>query len=744
MFFYNKLAAPRPHSIHPLLTLSDQWWRNKNCEASLVHEIGKIRYRQQDEAAGPDDFSSNFGNPPSLNSLNVRFDLSGMPWKNALQCVREAIDSEASILIYGDYDCDGICSATLIADALEEVRRKSNYTDKPDDPGKIHCFIPNRSTDKYGLTQPALERALAQCSLHPPAVFIAVDCGSPESSAGPLNYLKAQGIRTIVIDHHHTPVIDDRHPADFHLNPKGWRATANRPELCDLCAAGLAYFFAWDLAETDEFGWEGSRAAVLAGLATYADVVPLLRLNRDLVRQAILLCGADDSPAAPLRKIPGLRALHGLINHNFKKKFGRLPKIDETTFGFVWGPCLNAGGRIDDPLHSLELLRLKQRDEKKAEALAAVCFAMNNRRKYQQRKVLEEARRLALAQASNFPPAKVLLVGAKDWHKGVIGIVAARLREEFRRPAIVYTLDTVKENKDGQEPMWTASARSMAGFDLGTHLALAVTQGIIAEGGGHKMAGGLRFTERQRPGLHRWLNRLFEDQKLNETWKRFFFRRAEVVARLEDLTLKQWFRVMKLLRPFGQANPGMSIYLENAWLEKVAFFKFQRVNRQTAENQTALEPAVNQLEVSEEEYYRAVEKDPGEFRPDETGFATGSFQSKHRVSGLRRNGPASNYTIYWKDLKRVRLEWRERRRYTLELEVTLTRKGDYRLVLVNCWPEGDGQEFPPYVPPASQNDSSRKHHLVPTEMPFAWRMEDLRPQNLDRSERDGFLPSCEP
>ena len=674
--FFKRQASPKPPLFVPLLNLPPRWWQIKDRESWLVRQVCAERYRQQNRQGNgePDEYTGRFGrhgqfSPPWMER-------SGLPWSEAVACVRQTVNDQSPVLIFGDYDCDGICSVTLMADALESAGLHAD---------RIHPFIPNRMTDRYGLTMPALSRALEACP-KPPALLIAVDCGSPiPASPAPLDFLRQRGIRTIVIDHHHTPVLGGDHPADFHLNPKGWPATVKRADLCDLSAAGLTYLFGDSLVADDEYGWDKSRAIILAGLATYADVVPILRLNRDLVREAIDLCNCPFTADAPLRKIPGLAALHERLNRGYVKKFGRLPKTGENTFGFDWGPCINASGRMADPDLSLRLLR--EKSVPAAEKLAAECVAMNDRRKYRQRKILEEARQQAQAQVQNDPPARVILVAARHWHKGVSGIVAARLRDEFHRPAMVCAWE--KLEGDGQF-MWTASGRSQDGFDLGEWLSKAKAEGRIFEGGGHKMAGGLRFSERQRPDLHRWLNQECPIENA--------IPKVELAVKFEDLTLPQWWEVMRQLRPFGQAHPYTPICLENAWLENVRFARFRKVNPAAAPGREPLEPGLNQPDEPPPDIYEFEEREPEDDGvPDSDCFAIGSFQSKHRQAGRTGNQPISNYIVMWKDVSRVRREWRKRRRYTLELDVIRQGSG-YRLIVLDCWPEGDGQEFPPYQP----------------------------------------------
>jgi len=404
--------------------------------------------------------------------------------------------------------------------------------------------------------------------------------------------------------------------------------------------------------------------------------------------------------------LPGLAALHSILNEGFKKKFNRLPRVNEDTFGYEWGPCLNASGRMADPDLSLRLLREKNANI--ADQLAAECVAMNYRRIYRQRKILEEARQQALAQVGDTPPSRVILVAARHWHKGVSGIIAARLRDEFNRPAIVCAGGKLP---DDPEFMWTASGRSIDDFDLGKCLALAKENNLIAEGGGHKMAGGLRFTERQRPDLYRWLDGQCKVPN--------FIRRVDIVSKFEDLTFKQWWQVMKQLRPFGQAHQPTPLILENVWLKNVRFAKFRMSDPKRDINREAKEKAVDLFKDHDEELYDFEDRNPEDAPLGFDCIGIGIFQSKYRRSGAPANTPPFSYTLLWKNMSRVRREWRKHRRYTLELKIIRGNDGAYRLVVLDCWPEGNGLEYPPFwTPPAMAKSPLVQSDLIPREYPF--------------------------
>jgi len=604
--------------------------------------IERLTWNRSGLEGGGGDFAK--WNPPkpgiSLDDLPV--------WKAAAERITAAIDAQQKIIIFGDYDCDGVCSVVLMMDYLESAGLATE---------NITPFVPNRFEDSYGLSEAALEKALRlreQTDL-----LVAVDCGSPSLDA--LAFLRQKGIDTIVIDHHKVPAMGKDHPADFHLNPKGWPELKNRLELCELCAAGLVYLFCDAMArENGNRKWNSDRGMILAGLATCADVVPIFRLNRAMVKHAIQLCR---NLTDRYGKLPGLWALHKEMNKEFHEEYLYYPTIDEWTFGFEWGPCINANGRLDEARRSFDLLRAT--DLETAAQLADECAFMNRRRMGIQRRVWEQAREQARAQVGNRPPVKVILCAGKAWNIGVVGIVAARLREEFCRPAIVCGQDA--------EGNWRGSGRSVPGFSLGDCF-IAAQGKTLLNGGGHDMAGGLRMTEQQRPDFHRWIN---GECKMKEEE---FVRVEEIVAEADELSAKGWATLLEDLRPFGQKHPKIPIMLQHAWLDT---FCITTLNPPVP---NAVDAVSVQTPVKSDAESKTAPADPPKpFRFAEAGF-------------LLPGKPDAPFHVSWKDIERVKKEWRKGRRYTLELNVRASKKGNYYFSVVDCWLEANDPLPPPVKP----------------------------------------------
>ena len=380
--------------------------------------------------------------------LHDPFLLPGM--EAATERIRRAIRDEETILIHGDYDVDGVTGTTLLVRALERLG------------AKVRWHIPNRLTDGYSFGAHSIAKAEAVGA----TLGISVDNGT--SAHGVIDALLERGVETIVTDHHEAP--DGPLPkATAIVNPKlpgstyPWR---------ELCGGAVAFKLAWGLVQAvrgkakadDELKRFLEEATAYVAIATVCDVVPLVDENRVFARYGI--------KALQLTENPGLRALlqvSGLANQ----------PIDAEDVGFQIGPRLNASGRLGSADRTVQLLLSRDPDE--ASSLAAELNALNDKRKEIEREVLAEAREEARRLTENDDPP-VLVLGGQNWHQGVVGIVAARLVEEFHRPAIVVGFD-------GEEGR--GSARTTGGF----HILEAMSGGkdYLDRFGGHAQAAGLEM-----------------------------------------------------------------------------------------------------------------------------------------------------------------------------------------------------------------------------------------------------------
>lgn len=369
--------------------------------------------------------------------------------KEAVECLATAIQNKKKIAIFGDYDVDGACSTALLADFL----RQCNI------PYLFH--IPDRITEGYGPNSEAIRNLKEQGA----QLLVTVDCGT--SGHEPIAEAKKIGLDVIVLDHHQAPeILPD---AVAVVNP-------NRQDdlsgLGHLCAAGVVFLFlvALHRALRERGFWQANTAPnLMAGLdlvalATIADVVPLKGLNRAFVRQGLNVMRN--------RHRPGLAALADAA--------GLKDTPEAWHLGYLIGPRINAGGRIGDSGLGTRLLLTQEAET--ARKLAGELDLLNRERQQIEQVAVTEAIAATEQFLQEHPESTYVQAYSADWHAGVVGLVAARLKERFRLPAFAFTAS-------GEE-LVTGSGRSIAGFDIGAAVRVAVDAGIAAKGGGHGMAAG--------------------------------------------------------------------------------------------------------------------------------------------------------------------------------------------------------------------------------------------------------------
>jgi len=374
----------------------------------------------------------------------------------------DAIEARTNIAIFGDYDVDGGSSSALMQRFLNAHGLS----------GRI--YIPDRLFEGYGPNSAAIESLIKQGA----GLIVTVDCGT--TSFEPLGLAGKLGVDVIVVDHHQA----DEHLPDVHsvINP-------NRQDdlsgLGQLCAAGVVFMLL--VATSRELrrrgAYDDKRSAPdllnlldLVGLATVCDVVPLQGLNRAFVVKGLQVMKG--------RRNVGLRALFDVA--------GLSSAPAPYHLGFVIGPRINAGGRIGDSALGAKLLSTN--DETEAARIAALLDRLNKERKAIESKMLEAAMAEAEVMVEQEPDLAMLIVGSKDWHKGVVGLVARRLTERFHRPSCVIAWQAQEAQREGASAAnseGTGSLRSVAGVDVGAAVRLATSQGLLVKGGGHAMAAGL-------------------------------------------------------------------------------------------------------------------------------------------------------------------------------------------------------------------------------------------------------------
>ncbi|HVY51028.1 MAG TPA: single-stranded-DNA-specific exonuclease RecJ [Devosia sp.] len=398
-------------------------------------------------------------NPTIRGLMPDPSEMAGMD-RLAGRLVRAITDNE-KIALFGDYDVDGACSCALMSRYLRHFGL---------DP---QVYIPDRIFEGYGPSIAAVDR-LIEAGAH---LIVTLDCGTV--SDAPIAHARARGVDVLVIDHH----LSDRElpPANALVNP-------NRPDdisgLGYLCAAGVTFMVLVAvnrlLRQRGDTGQPDLMQLLdLVALATVCDVVPLTGLNR-----AFVVRGLEVARRQANRGI-GALALAARVTG----------PLNPYHLGYLVGPRINAGGRIGDAALGTRLLTLD--DEHEALVLAARLNELNAERQKVETAALEEAMRVAEEEIGQGEGPPVLVLASANWHAGVVGLVAARLRERFERPAFAIAL-----SPDGTG---TGSGRSMPGVDLGRAVIAAVEADIIQKGGGHAMAAGVTLKPGQLGAFRAYL-----------------------------------------------------------------------------------------------------------------------------------------------------------------------------------------------------------------------------------------------
>ena len=447
----------------------------------------------------------------------------------AIERLLKAITDNEKILVWGDYDVDGATSSALLC----RFFRALNIP--------VAVYIPDRLKEGYGPNVQGIEKFKAQGY----TVMITVDCGTTSFEA----IEAAKGMDVIILDHHTAEAKLPSAHAIVNPNRLDEREEV-RQLLGHLAAVGISFLCVVALNRALRqagFYQEHKEPNLmelldLVALGTVCDVMPLTGLNRTLVAQGLKVMGG--------RKNVGLRAL--------ADKAGMDEAPTPYHLGFILGPRINAGGRVGESFLGTRLLSTDQ-------SIDATDIAHKLEHYNQERRLLEaEALEQALLQVD--PDASAILVDHDNWHEGVIGIVAGRLKEKYHKPTAV-----IAWNADG---IGKASARSIPGFDFGRFIHKAHHQGLVLGGGGHGMAAGFSLTKEQLPLLKNHLND--ELKRLNEEVDLKPVLMCDGYLDLRALTL-ELMDEMKAMGPFGMGNPSPKFVFQGVMVQSYQVIKDQHL-----------------------------------------------------------------------------------------------------------------------------------------------------------------------
>ncbi len=457
-----------------------------------------------------------FLNPKIKNLLPNPLKLKDM--KQAIDKTYSNIIKNNIIGIFGDYDVDGASSTALLARYFDQIKQKHNI------------YIPDRQKEGYGPSKNGFNKLIKKNS----KIIFTVDCGTSSHEA--INYAQSLNVDVVVLDHHQSDL--NLPKASAIVNPNRYDDNSG---LNYLCAAGVCFVFLVALNKKlrDEKWFEKNKVQEpniinfldLVTLGTVCDVVPLIDLNRAIVKQ-------------------GLKVIKKRSNLGIKTLFD-LCKIQSqpTTFdlGFRLGPRINAGGRVGKSSHGAELL--SSNDAQKTFRIALDLEKSNTERQsielLTKNKIEKEVKKY-----HNHP---LLVLAGENWHEGVIGIVASRIKEKYNKPTIIISINN--ENEIGK-----GSARSIYGFDIGSLIIKAVQLNLLEKGGGHKMAGGFVIKKNNISSFRDFLIKNYNKLDLNTSDKSNIY--LDGVIAPSALNLK-FFDEINYLSPFGSGNSEPKFVIEN-------------------------------------------------------------------------------------------------------------------------------------------------------------------------------------
>ena len=457
---------------------------------------------------------NSFLKPSIKNFLPNPYSLLDME-KSTLRTL-ETIKNNEKIGIFGDYDVDGASSTALLGRYFKELNIP------------YQIYIPDRRTEGYG---PSI-KGFKELIENNVKIIFTVDCGTLSFEA--IDFAKQNNMDVIVLDHHQSEITL---PKAFSIvNPNRIDDDSN---LQYLCAAGVTFMFLVSMnRKLRQINFFQNSSIIepnlinyldLVSLGTVCDVVPLVGLNRAIVKQGLKILKE--------KKNLGLKTLLNIC------KVEANPSIYH--LGYVLGPRINAGGRVGKCSHGANLLL--NSNPKEVFKLAIELDQFNKERQMIEQDLIEKI--LTNSEINLNDP--VLVIQGKNWHEGVIGIVASKLKDKFNKPSIVISHD---ENNG------RASARSIVGFDIGSAIISATQEGILVKGGGHKMAGGFSIEVKN---IVKFKNFIFK--KFNMTKKNFFMQRSLLLdSKIAPSAVNlDFFKKIDMLAPFGSGNPEPKFIIEN-------------------------------------------------------------------------------------------------------------------------------------------------------------------------------------
>ena len=414
---------------------------------------------------------------------------------NSINLLKESIDKKEEICILGDYDVDGSVATSLFVKFLKNLNHPFFY------------YIPDREKDGYG----ASIRLFKKLILKKPKLVIMLDCGSSANEA--IDYLNKKKIKSIIVDHHE---INKPFPkANIIINPK---KNDNYIKYDYFCATALTYFFLDLFIKKFKYKFNLRKDLIFVLLATVCDVMPLRKINRFIAKSA-------------------LKEFNIKNNDIIKEIYNQLNKKNQLNLddlGFLIGPILNSGGRLGKSSYSTDLL--SSNDTKKIKLRSSQLIKLNEHRKKIEKNTLNQIDLNKISKSDE----NIIIYYDPLMHEGLIGIIAARLKDLFNKPSFVIT---------NSNRILKSSARSVKGYNIGAAIKRAIDKNLIINGGGHSMAAGFILDKNNLSFLKKFLIRDFSKYNISRDFTLNYD--AEVSSSIFN---KNFLNEIKKIEPFGHEN----------------------------------------------------------------------------------------------------------------------------------------------------------------------------------------------
>ena len=471
---------------------------------SRLLSIRKIKKNEVERFLNP-SIKNFLPNPDILNDMN-----------KSVKRTYETINNKEKIGIFGDYDVDGASATALLGNFFAHLNIP------------YEIYIPDRKKEGFGPSINAFKRLINNGV----KLIFTVDCGTLSFEA--IDFANKNKIDVIVLDHHQSEV--NLPKAYSIINPN---RLDDNSKLNYLCAAGVTFMFLvainkylrenkWflnkDIQEPNLINYLD-----LVSLGTVCDVVPLTGLNRAIVKQGLKILKSRNNLG-----IKTLLEICGIQN-----------SLEVYHIGYVLGPRINAGGRVGKSSHGANLLLKK--DPKDVFKIASDLDQFNKERQLLEKDVLNKI----LQEIEKNISEPIIIISGQNWHEGVIGIVAARIKEKLNKPVIIISIE-----KD----IGKGSARSIVGFDIGSTIISASQQKLLIKGGGHKMAAGFSIQVQNIDKFKEFILKKFKNLNKNISEKKFLYLDGVIAPTAINI---DFYKKVNLLAPFGSGNPEPKFVIEN-------------------------------------------------------------------------------------------------------------------------------------------------------------------------------------